>query len=498
MSEENAQWIQISKADDERHIPSSAQLPDSFDDLYDAHGLLPYAVGNDPASCRLLVKNSNIIPQCIEAYKRNIAGYGIALEYLPGESDDTAKEEWDKAEKFLETCNLENTPDEIIAQLIEDIESTGMAYVEVAWSEGSEFPTIYRMNPKHVRCTKESTKTIIKRKRRISSTKKVEEFSQEIYTRRYAMKRSTSVVWFRLFGTEAERGTDENQIIPLRIGHDGPYGEPRWFGNAPGVVGTREAEELNVSYFSNGRMLSMILTVTNGELTPDSIEMLKKIKGSQSQGGILYLRVKGEETGGPMDEKIEKTSIKLDKLNDLLQQDALFLEYGNEKKADILSAFRLPPILVGQSSDYNRATADAALRFAEEQVFEPERKMYMDEIFNKRLFPAMDIFRVRAVLRGPKIIDPADRKAMLDFIADRGIMLVRDLIPIAEEVLGTTIDETKYSQEYLDTPIAQLAASQPALLEPEPDTDVDNMQDRIATIAKRLLKQADKEAALHV
>jgi PBSX family phage portal protein len=416
------------------------------------------------------------------------------LEYLPGESDETAKEEWDKAEKFLETCNLEDTAEEIIGQLIDDLESTGMAYVEVAWPSGSEFPTIFRMNPKYVRCTKESTKATIRRKRRISSTKQVEEFSQELYTRRYAMKRNTSVVWFRLFGTEGEG----NQIIPLRIGNDGPYGEPRWFGNAPGVVGTREAEELNVSYFSNGRMLSMILTVTNGRLTKQSMELLKNVKGSQSQGGILYLEAKGEDTGGPMDEKMEKVAIKLDKLNDLLQQDALFLDYGKEKKADILSSFRMPPILVGQSSDYNRATADAALRFAEERVFEPDRKWYMAEIFNKRLFPAMGIFRVRAVLRGPKIIDPADRKAMLDFIADRGIMLVRDLIPIAEDVLGTTIDETKYSKQYLDTPIAQLASSQPALLEPEPDADTDNMQDRIATIAKRLLKQADKEAGVHV
>ncbi|OMD07846.1 terminase, partial [Paenibacillus odorifer] len=87
-----AQWFQISKAE-ERHIPSSAQLPDSFENLYDQHGLLPFPSGNDPASCKLLVKNSNIIPQCIEAYKRNIAGYGIALEYLPGESDQTAQEE---------------------------------------------------------------------------------------------------------------------------------------------------------------------------------------------------------------------------------------------------------------------------------------------------------------------------------------------------------------------------------------------------------------------
>ncbi|MRN56829.1 phage portal protein [Paenibacillus monticola] len=485
-----AQWFQISKAED-RHIPSSAQLPDSFENLYDQHGLLPFPPGNDPASCKLLVKNSSIIPQCIEAYRRNISGYGIALEYIPGESDQTALDEWNRADKFLETCNLEDSPEEIINSLIDDLESSGMANVEVAWPTGSEFPTLYRMNPKFVRCTRETDKATIKRKRRIRSTKQIEEFSQDIYARRYAMKRGQSVVWFRLFGTEGEG----NQIIPLKLGNDGPYGEPRWFGNAPGVVGSREAEELNVSYFSNGRMLSMILTVTNGRLSKQSMELLKNVKGSQSQGGILYLEALGEETGGPLDEKVEKVSIKLDKLNDLLQQDALFLEYGKEKKADILSSFRLPPILVGQSSDYNRATAQAALRFAEEQVFEPYRTWIMDEIFNKRLFPAMGIFRVRATLRGPRIIDPEDRKALLDFIADRGIMLIRDLIPIAEEVLDTTIDESKYSEEYLDTPIAQMLNSQPALLK---DTDTNDVQEQVASIAKRLLRKSDQEADVHV
>ncbi len=492
MSEE-AQWFQISKGE-EVHIPSSAQIPDSFENLYDQHGLLAFPPGNDPASCKLLVRNSNIIPQCIEAYKRNIAGYGIALEYMSGESDQTALAEWERAEKFLETCNLEDTPDEIIGSLIEDLESCGMANVEVAWPAGSEFPTLYRMNPKYVRCTRETDKVTIKRQRLIRSSKKVEEFSQDIYARKYAMKRGQSVVWFRPFGTDGQN----NQIIPLKLGNDGPYGEPRWFGNTPGVVGSREAEELNVSYFSNGRMLSMILTVTNGRLTKQSMELLRNVKGSQSQGGILYLEAKGEETGGPMDEKVEKVAIKLDKLNDLLQQDALFLEYGKEKKADILSSFRLPPILVGQSSDYNRATAQAALRFAEEQVFEPYRKWIMNEIFNKRLFPAMGIFRVRATLRGPRIIDPEDRKALLDFIADNGIMLVRDLIPIAEEVLDTTIDESKYSTGYLDTPIAQLVNSQPAITVPEPDSDVNDLQERVATIAKRLLRQSHDEVTGHV
>ncbi|MEY8748614.1 hypothetical protein AB9M62_57175 [Bacillales bacterium AN1005] len=87
---------------------------------------------------------------------------------------------------------------------------------------------------------------------------------------------------------------------------------------------------------------------------------------------------------------------------------------------------------------------------------------------------------------------------MLEFIADRGIMLVRDLIPIAEDVLGTTIDEKKFSPEYLDTPIAQLASSQPALLDPEGQGDADDLQERVSVIAKRLLRKGRAEVGIHV
>ena len=39
----------------------------------------------------------------------------------------------------------------------------------------------------------------------------------------------------------------------------------------------------------------------------------------------------------------------------------------------VWSSFRLPPIFVGITSDYTRATASESREVAEEQVFEPER-----------------------------------------------------------------------------------------------------------------------------
>jgi PBSX family phage portal protein len=463
-------WHPIGKA--ERAGESSQLIVDSFAQDYDLNNLIKPPL--DPLACMRVVKQSNIIPQCIDAYKTNVIGYGYALEYVPGESDQTAKAEWDIADRFMQTANLEESVEQLLGELVEDLENCGNAYLEV--SRGGGLPALYRIPPEYMRCTAPLEKVEMNYKRWVQG--KVETFTQTKWVRRYAQKRGTDIVWFREFGAPGKG----NEVIHLQLGN-GTYGEPRWAGNTPGILGSRKAEELNLDYFDNGRMLSMILTVINGELTPQSIEALKAAKGQESQGGILYLEATGLDKGLTAEEK-EKVSIKLDKLNDLLQQDALFLEYTREKRKEVRSSFRLPPILTGESEDYNRATSDNARRIAEEQVFQPYRKWLMDEIFNKRLLPSIGVYRVKAILRSPKISDPDERKALLEYLADRGIMVVRHLIPIAEEVLGTIIDESKYPDGYLDTPIAELTRTLPtnAIAFTDP-------QEQVATIAKRLLRE---------
>jgi len=470
--ESRAQWIPIGKAEE---TPASQQLPaDKFQGDYEQHGLIVPLI--TPAAYVEVVKQSSIIPQCIDAYKTNITGYGCALEYMPNESDQTAKAEWDIAERFLLTANLEKSVEQLLGELVEDLESCGNAYLEV--SRGGGLPALYRIPPQNMRCTSEEKKVTMKYKRLIQG--KVEEFTQEKWVRRYAQKRGSHIVWFREFGAPG----NDNEVIHLKLGN-AEYGEPRWSGNTPGILGSRRAEELNLNYFRNGRMLSMILSVINGQLTPQSIAALQGAKGENSQGGILYLEVEGFDKGITGDEK-EKTEVKLDKLNDLLQQDALFIDYNKDKRKETRSSFRLPPILTGESEDYNRATSDNARRIAEEQVFKPYRDWLMNEIFNKRLFPSIGVYRVKAVLRGPKISDPDERKAMLDYLADRGILVVRDLIPIAEEVLGTVIDESRYEEGYLDTPIAQLKVPADSFALPTAGMDP---EEKLATVAKRLLRE---------
>lgn len=487
-------WIPLSKRESgATQAGESTQMVDYFEGTYDVNGLIPYPMGQEPGMLRRLVGQSNTIPQCVQAYRQNVTGFGKRLSYLAGEADETADGEWDRASEMLDTVVLDKPLESLFGEIVDDLNQCGNAYLEV--SREGELPGLFRVAPEHVRCTKLEKQVNMEYKRLHHN--KVKTYQQRKWVRRYAQKVGTNLVWYREFGVPRDEYPDApNEMIHLRTGPNTPYGEPLWMGNTPGVIGARHAETLNVDYFDNGRMLSMLLTIINGELTQDSVEALKRAKGKSSQGGILLLEAVGFEKGNGATEEKEKTQIKLDKLNDLLQSDALFLEYGKEKRSELLSAFRLPPIYVGRSDDYNLATSNTARRITEEQVFIPYRKWLMDEIFNYRLFPAYGIHRVEVHLRGPEITDAEEKKQLLDFIADRGIMLVRHLIPIAEEVLGTTIDEAKYTEKYLDTPIAQLVSNQPESF--LPDTDIDHVQEQVVTVAKRLLRQGEAEVGLHV
>ena len=81
---------------------------------------------------KTLVKNSTILPQCIRAYKNNIAGFGIDIRYKNDiEETEASAIEFEKAEKIIELLNTENDTKRIFENLIEAREIYGIAYIEV-------------------------------------------------------------------------------------------------------------------------------------------------------------------------------------------------------------------------------------------------------------------------------------------------------------------------------------------------------------------------------
>ena len=79
-----------------------------------------------------LVENSAILPQCIRAYKNNIAGFGIGIRYIE-DKEETAEmaEEFEKATNIIQLLNVEQDTKEVFEDVIEAREIYGIAYIEV-------------------------------------------------------------------------------------------------------------------------------------------------------------------------------------------------------------------------------------------------------------------------------------------------------------------------------------------------------------------------------
>ena len=80
-----------------------------------------------------MVKNSNILPQCIHAYRNNIAGYGIGIKYIDNDQKETeeTKEEWKRLQNIIELLTIEQDTKQIFEDIIEAREKYGIAYCEV-------------------------------------------------------------------------------------------------------------------------------------------------------------------------------------------------------------------------------------------------------------------------------------------------------------------------------------------------------------------------------
>ena len=234
----------------------------SNDEAYNTDWIEP---PTDLRGYKVLVGNSDILPQCIRAYKNNIAGFGIGVRYKE-DVDETSEmaAEFEKAEKIVELLTTEQDTKELFEDLIEARETYGIGYIEVIRNFAGEVEQIEFINEtESVRKTRPLMPYIeteyyhdgevVQRKRKF---------------RKYKQTIGGKTVYFKEFGDprimDIRSGNyiDENEtldiqyqaneILEFAIGTE-PYGEVRWVGQILGVDGSRKAEKLNNNYFENGR-----------------------------------------------------------------------------------------------------------------------------------------------------------------------------------------------------------------------------------------------------
>ncbi|WP_051590508.1 phage portal protein [Exiguobacterium antarcticum] len=360
---------------------------------------------------RLMVEQSTILRQAIDAYAHNIAGYGFLPEYIEETSNDTAKEaEWNKLQETLDWMGFDEPLTKVFKQLVNDRETVGEAFIEVLRDNKGEVIELIRVNPDDMEVSKPGAPVEVTIERmgiKKTAQRAFRRFrrGQKQFFKQFNDPRQMD----RLTGDylpESSIGT-ATEIVHWKLG-DADYGIPRWIGHVPSLAGARKAEELNYRYFTQGRHLPGALIISGGELTEKSEAQIAQYanevgtEGTQHKMLVLEVDAVNENLTGEGGATAPKVELK--SLADMLQKDALFLEYDDKARDKLLSVFRLPPVYVGLSSDYNRATVEEARRIAEEQVFQPER-MEIEMMFNRLLLPSYGFKHVKVALGAPELTD---------------------------------------------------------------------------------------------
>ncbi|MGC5326446.1 phage portal protein [Brevibacillus sp. SYSU BS000544] len=440
-----SQQNQISKAEGKTAVEE-----EKYHRFYQDNDLieLPYS----PEDLYSIYDNSTILKQCVETYRRNIVGFGATPKYVEDETkmEETPemKAEWDFLKSFIKHFNFDQSFEDVLGEAIEHREIYGNAYLEILRNgtgrpDGGEI-----VDPTYVRLTKlgEPVNVTYMRDGNIFYRKK--------RFRKYAQKIGTRNVWFKEFGDprkmdsrtgeyvlEVEPEFEANEMLHLKIG-SGTYGVPRWVGHSIHMTGARRAEELNYRYFENGRHTPAAIIISNGTLSEQSEQALadyaSSVEGTENAHKFLLIEAEGLER--EVDGKADKgVKIELKSLADMLQQDALFLEYDEASRKKVQSAFRLPDIFVGRSTDYNRATADTARKLTEDQVFKPERNS-LEFIINHKLLAEYQLASTILYFRGPEISDSEEKARLLDVYVKAGAVAPNDLREEVGRVIGKELE----------------------------------------------------------
>lgn len=409
-------------------------------------------------------ENSTILGQCIDAYKRNIAGFGHEMKYKQEDDEDTLekKAEWTLVDtKIIPLFSFDKPFKEILETGIDDKETTGNGYIEVIRNLEGKPAELINMLPQYMRVTRKDNKP-----QEVTYLVNGKEIKRKKVFRRYVQRVGAVDTYFKEFGdprflnketgefSEISLGEkNATEVIHLKIGN-GPYGIPRWVSHVVHMVGARKAEELNLRYFKQGRHIPMAILLKNGILSEDSeaaiTDYVSHVEGEDNQHKYLLLQVESAEEGVVGDTQ-PNVDIELKSLADILQNDALFLEYDDKSRQKVQSAFRLPDIYVGYSRDFNRATADAAREITEEQVFEPERNS-LEFIINNILLLPYELKHVYVNLRKPEISNTEDLVKMLDVLSKYGGTTFNDLREVAAKVLNKDLEP--FESEEASQPIA--------------------------------------------
>lgn len=348
-----------------------------------------------------LVFQNNALGPCVDAMVANIDGTGFSLNFdgkPEAELQEADKAILDRIKEFFDEPFPGMSFTTMRARLRRDLEVTGNAYLEVLRNATGELVFVRPVEAKTVRLVRLDNPSVVDVKvQRNGVEMSVKVMMRE---RRYCQRINNIAVYFKDFG--ASRDLNKNsgswadakslpadqratEIIHFTLDKDvlTPYGVPRWISQLPSVLGSREAEEHNLSYFESGGIPPIMMLVQGGAMAPEAVKALNDLFSGKAKSKQRAAVIEAHSTSGSLD-AANNVRVTVERFGSERQQDSMFEGYGEKCEARIRGSFRLPPLFVGKAGDYSFATAFASYTVAEAQVFDPERREF-DEQINMKL-----------------------------------------------------------------------------------------------------------------
>ena len=452
----------------------------------------------NPYGLSALVDDSTILPQCINAYGNNIAGFGISLKWNEDYQEITAEmnAEWDKAKKILDLLSLDKPLKAVFSDIIKDRETIGIAYIEVIRNGAGEVVQIEHITSPHTVTMSIPIDTV-----KYMYYYKGEMMERNKKFKKYKQTVGAKTIYFKEFGDPRIMNKDTgqyvksldishqaNEILEFKVG-TAPYGKVRWLGQTLSVDGARRAELLNNNYFRKGRHTPLMIIIKGGSLTDDSKRKLRQymndIEGEKGQHGFLVLEAENTESEfKAFGDEQKKPEIEIKDLAAILQKDELFQEYITNSRKKVQSSFLLPDLYVGYTTDFNRATAQTAMEVTEKQVFQPERQD-LAWIINNKLLNGYCFKYVEAQFDAPDITNPDDQAKILSITAAAGGLTLNDARDTTGEVLGKEYEP--YPDEIGNLPLA-LVSIAPQVDKAIEKAESNKESDEIIDVLKSLRK----------
>lgn len=353
-------------------LPSQQlDLESAFNDLYSSNDVIvpPY----NPILWSSLMEKNTRLGKLIRTAARNTVGRGFNIIPINPITRKTTKKQKEliesqtqKLKKIFAKPSTDFTPfPEIMYRVKVDEESAGNGYIEVVRDIKNEIGGIYHVPGHTVRIRKggkgyvqiwDGEKRFFKP---FGAKFEVDKDTGEVFTnkKRIAFKRRASeLIHFKVYSPTSAF-----------------YGAPRYVGAATAIAGNQLSARRNISFFKNDATPRIIITVSNGQLSQESVSLIKDFvqnigKGADNSHRALVIQAKAKQIGP---EQQANTRINVTPLTVGVTEDGSFLAYRNANDEELRESFGQAKVFLG-AGDLNRATSYIARNITNEQEFLPD------------------------------------------------------------------------------------------------------------------------------